>query len=129
MDFNLNKYLYNNPLLSEIKVNNPSKTFRLTDKAKAELNEWKLLNKLVDKFTNDEGDKIYDELHDFDLYMEVLNITIFEDEKILKIDEPNNLNEFIDGLVNKLGWYGDDKDAKGLIDNWVKRGWITNVAI
>jgi len=129
MDFNLNKYLYNNPLLSEIKVNNPSKTFRLTDKAKAELNEWKLLNKLVDKFTNDEGDKIYDELHDFDLYMEVLNITIFEDEKILKIDEPNNLNEFIDGLVNKLGWYEDDKDAKGLIDNWVKRGWITNVAI
>jgi hypothetical protein len=115
-------------LYNEIKVNQPGKTFMFTDKAKNELKDIEELRRLIRKFADG---RILDIMHDYDIYVNLLNLEIFRDEKVIDIEGNNNIYQLLQGLI-KIGWYEseeDKEDVKNLLKDWLKNGWITKINI
>lgn len=115
-------------LYNEIKVNTPGKIFTFTDKAKKNISDIDELRGLVRKFADD---KILDQMNDYDEYVKVLNLEIFNDEKVIDIEGNNNIDQLLQGLI-KIGWYEseeDKEDFKNLLRDWLKKGWITKINI
>jgi hypothetical protein len=109
-------------ILKEIKINNPSDIFIITDKGKEALQNYHNLNKLLEYF----GAEPLELMSDADLpaWFDILNLSIYEDEKIISTSKENNVKDFIYKLINYLGSVENEEEAKDLLKDLKNRGWI-----
>jgi hypothetical protein len=111
-------------ILSEIQIKNPNRVFKVTDKGRITLKEMSMLFKLLDKYGND---AISDQFHDEDKYLRPLMFVIAVDESIIKPNEINEVDNVIDGFINRLGNAEDEDEAMKMLKEFEKDGYITPI--
>lgn len=124
-NFDYLDYIKNNPLLNEIKINNPKDFFYVTEEGKQALENYYKLNEIL-KFFGEE-DPI-DFIHSIDNFpkkwFEALHLAIYVDEKLLSINGINKISNFIDRMLNNLGEVETEEEAKDILDELKKLNWI-----
>lgn len=120
------KSLIKEEIQKEIKIENPRDIFFVTDKGKEAYNNYRELNRIM-VFFGEEDPIDYLTSNESPIrtqYLQILNLSIFEDEKIINLDKPNKISEFIDNTINKLGIFEDEQEAKEELNKLKKLGWI-----
>jgi hypothetical protein len=115
-------------ILKEIKINNPTDVFRVTDTGKQAYYDYHSLVKILDRYIENED---YIELmlslgvkenQTNQTMLNLLNFSVVEDERILNLNDTNKISEFIEKGERIMGW--SESEARALISEFKKEGWI-----
>lgn len=128
---NINISEFKNKLIQEIKIEDPTKVFFVTDKGKELLKTYSNFSKALNLLSKNNlisdktQDIITDEIHNDDDFIEFLTFSIHVDKVIINPNTINRLPIVMDGFINKIGVFDTEEEVKKVLQSWMDEGWIT----
>jgi len=111
--------------LDEIKINNPTDIFQVTEEGRKGIEEIYQLEQLLDKWGGDQSDRIRDLLQGLEKYANMFWLYVVSSkygESIIQDNGINKIKDFKDKYITKLG--GEEEEANWMLEFWKKQGWI-----
>jgi hypothetical protein len=111
-------------ILKEIKINNPSDVFHVTDEGKLAAEDYYKIKTLLEKYIGHSDidlDQILLEIKGSQ-YLDLLQFSVFVDERIINKNAINKYSEVLDKGERIVGW--EEDELKGYLENFKKHNWI-----
>jgi len=124
-NFDYLNYIKNNPLLNEIKINNPNDIFQVTDNGRKVIEEVYQYFMFIEKYVKTKEDLIIDESFNsgklFNDAFYLYNCSSKHGENVILDNQANKIEDYLK-KYEKV--FGEDEEAMELLNNWKKQGWI-----
>lgn len=114
-------------ILNEIKINNPTDIFKVTDEGIQAVKDYHTLVKLIEKYTDTDpienmlGMGVNENETNKDM-LDLLNWSVIIDESIIDLNKPNKYSDVFEKNDRILGH--DEDSIKSMMASFKEQGWI-----